>query len=269
MAGALTAEMIAAMATGKAIRDQGPHKGREMVKVSPSAIPKAHFNKCLLSWTLLAHVEASASARAAEDVFTEANATEDDITRIIKSWSRYNDDASVLLILESYVKTIQNGKAAPMSAAAVQVVAACFALINAQDLDEKGFRMDSECFFLLRRFGAIIERAKLLSQTGEGARTARPGALSPPSAVDAAKIVKEYISEQTKAAGSIGGKTRSASLQPQRDKAQKRFSERPRTEKKSRTLAEMEIVSGLSRTTVSGIYSKELEAEKQKREAKK
>lgn len=269
MAGALTAEMIAAMATGMAIRNQGADKGREMVKVSPGVIPKTHFNKCLLSLTLLAHVEANASARAAEDVFTEAKATEDDITRVIKTWSRSNDDASVLMILESYVKTIQRGGSAPMSAAAIQIVAACFALINAQDLDEKDFRMDSEGFFLLRRFGAVIERAKLLSQTGGAASASRPEVSSPPSAADTAKILKEYIAGQAKAAGSIGGKMRSAGLQPRRDRALSRFSERPRNEAKSRTLAEMEIVSGLSRTTVNGIYSKGLETEKQNRETKK
>lgn len=148
------------------------------------------LNKFPLPWTFLAFGEAQIAAKAAEGVFAETKITNDEIQGIVSNWSRNNDDASVLMILESYVKTIGRGKPAPISAQAIQIIASCFALTNAQDLDEQGFKLDGEKYFFLRRFGAVIEKAKALPSSQSSI-----GPALPPSQEDAEKIRVAVFSE--------------------------------------------------------------------------
>lgn len=181
----------------------------------------------------------------------KAKATEEQISTIAKKWNGRNLLTSPYVWIEA-----SNGEHPSwpnISATTFAVISACLLVETLRDMadaEKAGTANDLDSaigLFWICRYAWNMSKATEVTPAAK----------------------KAALSESAKRAGGFGGKARSDKIEPARKKAMARFQGRARTEKKSRTLAEMEIASGLSRTTVSGIYSKGLEAEKRKRETTK
>lgn len=145
-----------------------------------------------LPWKMFAIGEGRAAVRAAEGVFKRALISNDEIQRIVTSWTKVADDASVLTMLRSYHRRIRMNESSPYDEGAIALIAACFVLMLAQEIDAGDFSgkegVDKALFFLLR-FHDLLQKVELIAESFRSHD--RDRAL-------ATKAVENYLSQQAK-----------------------------------------------------------------------